>query len=113
MSHVTPPMKPHILLLVGMFLAAAPALAETFPGEMSGDAVASAQVDASPVGTERRSDPAPKLMAPGTGPSFGGLFVLVLPWHADRHLIQARRRLQFALRLDEPKEPAFKLTLRF
>jgi hypothetical protein len=52
-------------------------------------------------------------MPPKAGPGYRGLFVVVLPWDADRHLIEAHRRLEFALRLDEPKEPALRVTVRF
>jgi len=61
----------------------------------------------------RLEKPPSYLVPPGDAPGFRSLFILVMPWNTDRHEVEARRRLKFVLRLDEPKEPAFQVTLRF
>lgn len=106
-------MKPRAILLGVMALAVAPVAAKTFPREMPGPAWGSAPGDTAAVEAAHRGNRNQALASPRTEPAFGDLFVLVLPWNSDRYLIEARRKLQFALRLDEPKQPVFRVTLRF
>jgi hypothetical protein len=100
-------------LLFAWAMTTAPVEARTEPGELPGLASTSVRGDTSSFEAEPLSNWTPTLLPPKAKPAFRGLFVLVMPWAVDRHLIEARRRLQFALRLDEPQEPAFNLTLRF